>query len=184
MVTFIAVSAAKRFAYDDCSVARLPWSSSHAACQTSRRAASISAAMSATRKLTPWFIAIAWPNWTRSFEYSTACSKAARATPTAPAAVPGRVRSSVCIAILKPCPSSPSRLEAGTFTSWKASAEVSVARWPILSRCFSTTTPSVSVGTMKAVSPRWRASLSVEANTITHEAWPALVMNIFEPLMT
>ena len=37
---------------------------------------------------------------------------------------------------------------------------------------------------MKALRPRWPASLSVEAKTITHEAWPALVMNIFEPLMT
>ena len=72
------------------------------------------------------------------------CSNAARATPTAPIAVPGRVWSRVRIAILKPSPSSPSRFAAGTFTSWKASAEVSVARWPILSRCFSTVTPSAS----------------------------------------
>ena len=120
----------------------------------SSRAASISVAMSAIRKLTPWFIAIGWPNCTRSRAYATACSKAARATPTALAAVPGRVLSSVCIAILKPSPSSPSRFAAGTCTSWKASAEVSVARWPILSRCFSIVTPSASVGTTKAVSPR------------------------------
>ena len=37
---------------------------------------------------------------------------------------------------------------------------------------------------MKALRPRWPASLSVEAKTITHDAWPALVMNIFEPLRT
>ena len=37
---------------------------------------------------------------------------------------------------------------------------------------------------MKALRPRWPASLSVEAKTITHEAWPAFVMNIFEPLRT
>jgi hypothetical protein len=67
VVTFIAVSAANRFAYDDCRVARSPWSISHAACQVNRRAASISAAMSATRKLTPWLIAIGCPNWIRCF---------------------------------------------------------------------------------------------------------------------
>ena len=115
--------------------------------------------MSAIRKLTPWFIAIGWPNCTRSREYSTACSNAARATPTAPIAVPGRVLSSVRIAILKPSPSSPSRFAAGTRTSWNATAEVSVARWPILSRCFSTVTPVASVGTTNAVRPRWPALL-------------------------
>jgi hypothetical protein len=52
----------------------LPWSSSHAACHESSLAASISAAMSAIRKFTPWFIAIGWPNWTRSREYSTESS--------------------------------------------------------------------------------------------------------------
>ena len=46
---------------------------------------------------------------------------------------------------------------------------MSVARWPILSRCFSTVTPSASVGTTNAVRPRWPASLSVEAKTITHD---------------
>ena len=39
------------------------------------------------------------------------------------------------------------------FTSWKAIAEVSVARCPILSRCFSTVTPSSSVGTTNAERP-------------------------------
>src|SRR5438034_7704043 len=101
------VSAEKRFAYEDCSVARVPWSIIHAACQHSSRAASIFVAMSAIMKLTPWFIAIGIPNWTRSFEYCAAYSYAARATPTAPIAVPGRVKSSVFMAILKPSPSSP-----------------------------------------------------------------------------
>src|ERR687884_277855 len=117
------MSAANRFAYDDCSVARMPLSIIHAACQQSSRAASIFVAMSAIMKLTPWFIAIGMPNWTRSFEYCAAYSKAARATPTAPAAVPGRVRSSVRIAILKPSPSAPSRFAAGTRTSWNVGAD-------------------------------------------------------------
>src|SRR5262249_42381971 len=124
------------------------------------------------------------PNWTRSFAYSTEYSYAAWATPTAPAAVPGRVPSSVIIAILNPCPSSPRRFAAGTTTSWKAIADVSVARWPILSRCFSTVTPGGWVGMTKADGRRWPWVLSVEANTTSHEAWPAFVMNILEPLIT
>ncbi len=98
--------------------------------------------------------------------------------------MPGLVKSSVFIAILKPSPSSPSRYSTGTRTSWNASAEVSVARCPILSRCFSTVTPGNEVGTMNAVSPRWPWLLSVEAKTTSHSALPAFVMNIFEPLMT
>ncbi len=149
-----------------------------------RRAASISVAMSATRKLTPWFMAIGMPNWTRSFVYSTESSKAACATPTAPTAVPGRVKSSVCMAILKPSPSSPSRFAAGTTTSWKATAEVSVARCPILSRCFSIVTPGVSMGITNAVRPLWPFDRSVDAKQTIHDAWPAFVMNILEPLTT
>ncbi len=59
-----------------------------------------------------------------------------------------------------------------------------MARCPILSRCFSTVTPSRSVGTTNAESPLWPWLLSVEAKTTIHAAWPAFVMNIFEPLIT
>ena len=45
----------------------VPWSCIHAACQTSSRAASISVAMSAIMKLTPWCIAIGTSNVTRCF---------------------------------------------------------------------------------------------------------------------
>jgi hypothetical protein len=61
------------------------------------------------------------------------------------------------------------------------SDDVSVERWPILSRCLSTTTPFKSAGTTNAVSPRWPFDLSVEAKTVNQAAWPAFVMNIFEP---
>ena len=67
MVTFIAVSAEKRFANEDSSVARWPWSCNQAACQTSSRAAAISVAMSAIMKLTPWCIAIGTSKVTRCF---------------------------------------------------------------------------------------------------------------------
>ena len=57
-----------------------------------------------------------------------------------------------------------------------------MARWPILSRCFSIRTPGVSSGTMNAEIPRCPALGSVFANTTLHDAWPAFVMNVFEPL--
>ena len=140
--------------------------------------------MSAIRKLTPWCIAIGTSKVTRSFAYSTASSYAAWATPTAPAAVPGRVKSRVFIAILKPSPSSPSRFSAGTTTSVSANAEVSVARWPILSRCFSSWTPGVSMGTTNADIPRWPLLGSVFANTTVQAARPAFVMKVFDPFRT
>ena len=94
------------------------------------------------------------------------------------------MKSSVCIAILKPSPSSPRRFAAGTTTSVSANAEVSVERWPILSRCFSTETPGASIGTMKADRPRWPLLGSVLAKTTVQAAWPAFEMNVFEPLRT
>ena len=82
--------------------------------------------------------------------------------PTAIAATPGRVRSSVAIAILNPSFSAPSRLAAGTSVSLKVMVAVFEARWPILSSFLSTTTVS-SRGTRKAEIPRWPASGSVFA---------------------
>src|SRR5829696_4596734 len=49
-------------------------------------------------------------------------------------------------------------------------AEVSVERWPILSRCFSTVTPGASIGTMNADSPRCALSGSVLAHTTVEAA--------------
>jgi len=140
--------------------------------------------MSAIMKPTAWCIAIGRSKVTRSFAYSSACSYAACATPTAPIAVPGRVKSSVAIAILKPSPSSASRFSAGTRTFWSANADVSVARWPIFSRCFSIVTPGELISTTKAEIPRRPPAGSVFANTTVHSAWPAFVMNVFEPLRT
>ena len=75
-------------------------------------------------------------------------SKAARAMPVAIDATPGRVRSRVIIASLKPWFSSPSRLPAGTSVSLKEIVAVFDARSPILSSCLSTVTVS-SLGTTK-----------------------------------
>ena len=89
-------------------------------------------------------------------------SNAARAMPMAMAATPGRVRSSVIIASLKPLFSSPRRYLAGISVSLKVMVAVFDARWPILSSFLSTVTVS-SLGTRKAEMPRWPASVSVLA---------------------
>ena len=96
----------------------------------------------------------------------------------------GRDEVGVCIAILKPSPSSPSRFSAGATTSWNAIADVSVERCPILSRCFSAVTPSASISTTNADSPLCPLGRSVEAEADDHDALPPFVMNIFEPLST
>jgi hypothetical protein len=83
--------------------------------------------------------------------------------PTASAATPGRVRSRVIIASLKPWFSSPIMFSAGTSTSLKERAAVFEARWPILSSFLSTLTPSQLDSTTKALMPRWPASGSVLA---------------------
>jgi len=74
------------------------------------------------------------------------------------------------MAILKPSPSRPIRLAAGIRASCSANADVSVARWPILSRCDSIVTPGVSIGTMNADMPLWPPFVSVFANTTVHAA--------------
>ena len=88
---------------------RLPWSSSTAEFQVARRDRCTLVAMSAIMNWIAWCIAIGTPNCTRSLEYSVANSNAARAMPVAMAATPGRVRSRVIIASLKPLFSSPRR---------------------------------------------------------------------------
>ena len=118
--------------------------------------------MSAIMKATAWCIAIGTPNCWRSFEYSQANSNAARAIPTAIAATPGRVRSSVIIASLNPLFSSPSRLASGISVSLNVTVAVFEARCPSLSSFLSITTVS-SRGTTKAEMPRWPSSLSVFA---------------------
>ena len=70
-----------------------------------------------------------------------AYSSAARAIPTAIAETPGRVRSRVIIASLKPLFSSASRFAAGISTSSKEMVAVLEARWPILSSFLSTRDP-------------------------------------------
>ena len=77
-------------------------------------------------------------------------SNAARAMPTAIAATPGRVRSRVIIASLKPLFSSPSRFSAGTSTSLKEIVAVLEARCPSLSSFLSTDDAAESRSTTNA----------------------------------
>src|SRR6266508_2676402 len=90
VVMRIAASAANAFAKEPSRPASTPASTAAAARQTSRRAASTSMAMSASLKPTPWRSRIGRPNASRSRAYQVAYSKAARATPIAPAATCGR----------------------------------------------------------------------------------------------
>src|SRR6201987_280481 len=179
----MAVSAAKRLACEDSNVLRLPWSSSTALFQVARRARWTLVAMSAIMNWIALCMAIGTPNWTRCLEYSIANSIAARATPVAIAATPGRVRSSVIIASLKPLFSSPTRWFSGISTSGNVIVAVFDARWPILSSWWSTITPA-SRGTMKQEMPRWPASLSVFAYTVYQFAYSPFVMKHLDPLMT
>ena len=73
-----------------------------------------------------------WPNCLRSRAYAVATSRAPCAIPTAWAAIPGRLRSSVRIAMSNPSPSAPRRFAAGTRTLSKASSAVGLPRRPIL----------------------------------------------------
>src|ERR1700682_6711105 len=77
--------------------------------------------------------------------------------PVAPAAIHGRERSNVFMAILKPSPSPPTTLHLISFTSSKSTSVVLEARWPSLSSFFPTETPGVLRGTTKQVMPLWRS---------------------------
>src|SRR6218665_2350975 len=78
-----AASAAKHLAMEAAAVASVPASSLCAAERTSRRAASVSFAMSASMNWMPWNSAIAWPNCLRILACSTDASSAACRMPTA-----------------------------------------------------------------------------------------------------
>ena len=104
--------------------------------------------------------------------------------PSACAAMPGRDLSSTFIAILKPSPSSPSRLAAGTSQSAKISSTVGEPRMPIFFSSLPTVNPGVPFSTTNALTPREPAAGSVTAKTQTTSATLPLVIQIFCPLST
>ena len=77
--------------------------------------------------------------------------------PVAPAAIHGRERSKVFIAILKPSPSAPTTFARVSFTSSKSTSVVFEARCPSLSSFLPTATPGVSRGSAKQVMPLCRS---------------------------
>src|SRR5262249_13931059 len=105
-------------------------------------------------------------------------------TPAAPAAIHGRERSNVFIAILNPAPSSPTSALLGILASSKITSQVLEQRCPILSSLRPMRTPGVSASTTKQAIPLWRHDLSNVASTVNHEATPPLVIQRFCPFIT
>ena len=88
------------------------------------------------------------------------------AIPSACAATPGRERSRIRIAILKPSPSSPSRFAAGMRQSSKVSSPVVEPEIPSFGSSRATAKPGASVSTRKAEMPECPPSGSVFAKTV------------------
>ena len=80
--------------------------------------------------------------------------------------MPGRERSRIRIAILKPSPSSPSRFAAGMRQSLKKTSPVVEPLMPIFGSMRPTSKPGASASTTNAEMPEWPASGSVFANTM------------------
>ncbi len=90
----------------------------------------------------------------------------------------------VFIAILKPCPSSPSRHDAGTRQPSNRNSAVSDARIPSLSSVLTTVKPGVPLSTRKALIPRGPFALPVWAKTRAAAASRPLLTKIFRPSST
>ena len=85
---------------------------------------------------------------------------------------------------MKPSPSSPSRLPAGTRTPSNRSSPVAEAWSPSFSSSRPTLNPGVAAGTMNALIRALPSSVEpVRAATMYVPAWPALVMNRLPPSM-
>ena len=91
--------------------------------------------------------------------------------PRACAAIPILPESKVCMAILNPIPASPNKFSFGILQSSKITLLVAEALIPSLSSFFPRLSPSVGLGTMKALIPLCFLDLSVVANTTTPDAW-------------
>ena len=98
--------------------------------------------------------------------------------------MPGRERSRIRIAILKPSPSVPSRFAAGMRQSLKKISPVVEPLMPIFGSIRPTSKPGASASTTNALIPAWPASGSVFANTTYTDATPAFVMKRLPPFRT
>mmetsp|Transcript_1151 Transcript_1151/g.3226 ORF Transcript_1151/g.3226 Transcript_1151/m.3226 type:complete len:239 (+) Transcript_1151:88-804(+) len=124
------------------------------------------------------------PNAWRSAAYVAATSSAACAMPSACAAMPMRPPSSVCMAILKPSPGSPSIAALGTAQSSKMRFAVDDPRIPSLSSGAPTEKPGASRSTRNAEMPLCFRDLSVVAKTTAASASRALVIQALVPFKT
>src|SRR5215475_12335125 len=97
------------------------------------------------------------------------------------APISGRLRSKVCMAMLKPLPSAPRSASFGIRTSSDTTSVVSAARWPSWSfmRCF--LMPGRSAGNTNAEMPGWRAFGSRVARTMYHCATLPFEMKCLVP---
>ncbi len=100
--------------------------------------------------------------------------------PTQPPPSPVRPWLRIFIATLKPLPTSPRTLAAGTRTLSSTTVVVELARRPILSSCGPVVTPAMSRVTMKAVI--LPSGVSVLAKTVKKSAMPPFVIQIFSPV--
>ena len=88
------------------------------------------------------------------------------------------------MAILKPSPSGPSMLAAGTRQSVKISSTVGEPRMPIFFSSLPTANPGVPFSTTNALMPLAPLSGSVTAKTVTMSAMLPCVIQIFVPSST
>mmetsp|Transcript_78211 Transcript_78211/g.91308 ORF Transcript_78211/g.91308 Transcript_78211/m.91308 type:complete len:205 (-) Transcript_78211:270-884(-) len=135
--------------------------------------------MSASMNATVWCSAIAFPIVLRCSAYARLSSRARRATPTAPIAIGGRVKSNAFIAYLNPSPTLPSTFSSGTSTFSNVMPRVSLHRCPTLISFLPRVIPGVSASTMKLTNPSFDL-----ASRKYQFATPPFVIHIFCPFTT
>jgi hypothetical protein len=125
-----------------------------------------------------------WPNVRRSRQYAIVASISSSSPRGALAAAYRRSSWNCTICIVNPMPSSPMRWRWGTRTSSKYTGQVSEERRPSLSILGPTVTPGVRVGTTISDLFAWGEPSLVLTSTHVQSDWLALVIHIFEPLIT
>ena len=167
-----------------------PWSSSQAACSTSRRAWSISMRDSASHSCTLACSASGLPKAVRSSARSVARESASSHCPMVRMQWCTRPGPRRACAIAKPAPQSPSRWSAGTRTlRSKISQCPSGAWWCSTGMLRTICTPGVPTGTSTMLWRWWPSSRSASAlRHSTMSSWhcgcAAPVMNHLRPLST
>src|SRR3972149_2342588 len=126
------------------------------------------------------------PKPLRSLRYFAAASRAARATPTAPAAIPIRPLFRVLRIWFHPSPRVPTRFSFGIRQSSNARSAVGLARRPsfVFVSTFVTLNPGASLGTMNREMPSWRFVPGSRAYTWMRSEMLPFEMNRFRPLRT